>query len=115
MVMPRGWRISAPSPCPRASGTAPRMAAAVVIMMGRKRRRQASWMASRGGRLRVRAASMAKSIIMMAFFLTMPQSSSTPMRAMTLNSMPQARRASRAPMPADGRVERMVSGWMRLS
>ena len=72
-------------------------------------------MALSGGRLRVRAASRAKSIIMMAFFLTIPHKSSTPISAITLNSMPQAIRASKAPPPADGRVERMVSGWMRLS
>ena len=91
------------------------MAAAVVIIMGRKRSMQASKMALSGGRLRVREASRAKSIIMMAFFLTMPQSSNTPISAMTLNSMPQAIKASKAPPPAEGRVERMVSGWMRLS
>ena len=39
----------------------------------------------------------------------------TEMSAMTLNSMPQAIKASKAPPPAEGRVERMVSGWMRLS
>ena len=49
---------------------------------------------------------------MMAFFLTMPISSSTPIMAMMLNSMPAICSASSAPMPADGRVERIVIGWM---
>ena len=31
MAMPSGWRISAPSPVPSASGTAPKMAAMVVM------------------------------------------------------------------------------------
>ncbi|MNU08652.1 hypothetical protein D3C72_2547960 [compost metagenome] len=56
-----------------AKGMAPMMAAAVVIMMGRKRTRLASKIAS-GAALPFRPSSIAKSIIMMAFFLTMPMS-----------------------------------------
>ena len=41
MVMPSGRRSSDPVPEPRASGTPPSSAAMVVIMMGRKRSRQA--------------------------------------------------------------------------
>ena len=74
----------------------------VVIMMGRKRSRQASRMASCGDMPRVRSASMAKSTIMMAFFLTMPISSTMPTSATSDRSMPQIISASSAPMPADG-------------
>ncbi len=42
MAMPSGRRISEPTPVPIASGTAPSKAAMVVIMIGRKRSRQAS-------------------------------------------------------------------------
>jgi hypothetical protein len=49
---------------------------------------------------------------MMAFFLTMPISSSTPIMAMMLSSTPVSLSASSAPMPADGRVDRIVIGWM---
>src|SRR6185369_3155221 len=45
--MPSGRRSSAPSPLPSASGTAASSAAIVVIMIGRKRSRQASNIASR--------------------------------------------------------------------
>ena len=48
MVTPSGRRSSAPSPQPIASGTAPRMAAKVVIMIGRKRVSAAWRIASRG-------------------------------------------------------------------
>ena len=41
MVMPKGRRSSEPTPVPRARGNAPSRAAMVVIMMGRKRSRQA--------------------------------------------------------------------------
>ena len=58
---------------------------------------------------------MAKSIMMMAFFLTMPISRITPIRAIRLNSVWNISSASTAPTPADGRVERMVRGWIRLS
>ncbi len=58
---------------------------------------------------------MAKSIMMMAFFLTMPISRITPMKAMRSNSVLKMSSASTAPTPADGRVLRMVIGWMRLS
>ena len=49
---------------------------------------------------------------MIAFFFTMPISSTMPMMATMLRSVPASMRASKAPMPADGRVERMVIGWM---
>ncbi len=41
IVIPSGRRNSAPSPKPIASGTAPNIAAIVVMMIGRKRLRQA--------------------------------------------------------------------------
>ena len=94
---------------------APSSAAIVVIMIGRKRSRQASRIASRDDRPRVRSASMAKSTIMMAFFLTMPISNTMPTSATSDRSMPHAISASRAPMPADGSVDRMVIGWIQLS
>ncbi len=93
-----------------ASGTAPRTAAAVVIMIGRKRRRQASKMASSGDQP-ARSRASAKSMIRMAFFLTMPISRMTPIRAISENSVWKAIRASRAPIPADGRVDSTVIGW----
>ena len=37
------------------------------------------------------------------------------MRAMTVNSVPETRSASSAPTPAEGSVERIVIGWMKLS
>jgi len=59
-----------------------------------------------------RSASRAKSIIMIAFFFTMPISKMMPISAMTLSSSRQASSARIAPTPADGRVDRIVSGWM---
>ena len=88
------------------------MAAQVVIMIGRKRSEQACAIASRGSIPRLRSASSAKSTIMMAFFLTIPTSSRMPKKAMRLNSVPVAINASRAPTPAEGRVDRMVKGWL---
>ena len=44
-------RISAPAPTARASGTTPRMKASEVMMIGRRRRRQASTRGSRASRL----------------------------------------------------------------
>jgi hypothetical protein len=43
---PSGWRNSEPAPAPSAIGSAPKIAANVVIMIGRKRNRQASRIAS---------------------------------------------------------------------
>ena len=115
MVTPSGKRSSDPVPLSKASGTAPNSAASVVIMIGRNRSRQACTMASRGDMPCSRSASSAKSIIMMAFFFTMPISSTMPINAMTDRSRPHSIRASSAPTPADGSVDRMVSGWMKLS
>jgi hypothetical protein len=58
---------------------------------------------------------MAKSIIMIAFFLTMPISRITPMNAMIENSVWNSSSASSAPTPADGSVDRIVIGCTKLS
>ncbi len=110
MVMPSGRRSAASPPMPKISGKAPSKAARVVIMIGRKRIMQASRIASRGLRPWLRSASRAKSIIMIAFFLTMPISRMMPISAIRLSSLRQRISASSAPTPAEGRVERMVSG-----
>ncbi|MNP85632.1 hypothetical protein D3C76_1854530 [compost metagenome] len=68
-------------------------------------------MASCGDMLPLRCASSAKSTIMIAFFFTMPINSMIPISAIRLKGAPNNSSASSAPTPADGRVERMVSGW----
>src|SRR6267378_934717 len=81
-------------------------------------------MASKGDFPSLRSASRAKSIIMMASFLTMPMRRMMPIKAMTLNSVRQRSQARIAPTPADERVERkrddrklalMVEGESRSS
>ena len=62
-----------------------------------------------------RSATSAKSIIMIAFFLTMPISRMMPMMPITPRSLRDSISASSAPTPAEGSVERMVIGWMKLS
>ena len=52
---------------------------------------------------------------MIAFFLTMPISRMMPMIEMTSMSSPAISSATSAPTPADGSVEMMVIGWMKLS
>ena len=110
MAIPSGRRSSEPVPNPTTSGMAPSMAAIVVIRIGRKRSRQAWKMASDELLPSWRSASRAKSIIRIAFFLTMPMSRMIPMSAMMLRSVWQSISASTAPRPADGKVERMVIG-----
>ena len=72
-------------------------------------------MAVAGGSAFSRISSTATSIIMIAFFLTMPISISRPISAMIEKSMPITFSATSAPKAAAGRPERMVSGWMKLS
>ncbi len=84
----------------------------VVIMIGRKRSRQALRIDSSGERCSSRSAWIAKSTIMMPFFFTMPISRMMPMSAMMDRSKWNAISMSSAPTPADGSVERMVSGWI---
>ena len=88
MVIPSGRRISAPTPVAKASGSAPNIAASVVIRIGRKRSFAASIAASCTLKPRSRCACSAKSTSMMPFFLTMPISSKMPMKAITVNSAP---------------------------
>ena len=52
---------------------------------------------------------------MMAFFFTMPISSTMPISATKEKSMPTYIKANSAPMPAEGSVVRMVKGWTKLS
>ena len=87
----------------------------VVIRMGRRRSSEALRIAASGERPSRRSASIATSIIMIAFFLTMPISRMRPMSAMTENSPFVTMSASTAPAPADGSVDRMVRGCTRLS
>ena len=88
------------------------MAARVVIKMGLKRSLQAWKIASSAVLPSLRSACRAKSIIMMAFFCTIPMSRMMPMSAITLNSVRVISRARRAPTPAEGSEEMMVMGWM---
>ena len=62
-----------------------------------------------------RCFSSATSIIMMAFFFTMPTSMITPTKAYRFKSILKIISVSSAPKPAEGNPERMVSGWMKLS
>ena len=52
---------------------------------------------------------------MMAFFFTMPISRMMPIKPITFSSVLQSSSASSAPTPAEGSVERIVIGWMKLS
>ncbi|MNJ56096.1 hypothetical protein D3C77_516250 [compost metagenome] len=110
MVRPSGWRISEPSAWLSSNGKAPRMAAMVVIRIGRRRSRQARRIDCSGLNCSWRSSCKARSIIMMAFFFTTPINRNRPSREIRLNSLPTTYRVSKAPTPADGKVERMVSG-----
>ncbi len=107
---PSGRLDSAPAPVPKAIGSVPIRAAIVVIMMGRNRTLQASRIASRADFPSLRSASIAKSIIMIAFFFTRPTSMMMPTKAYTLSSMWKIHSVRSAPKPANGRPVRMVSG-----
>ena len=48
---------------------------------------------------------------MIAFFFTMPISRMIPISEMTVNSVFVSSSARSAPTPADGSVDRMVTGW----
>src|SRR5262249_45841968 len=60
MVMPRGRRSSEPGPMAMTRGSAPSIAAKVVMRIGRNRARHASWIASCGGTPRPPPAVQAK-------------------------------------------------------
>lgn len=88
----------------------PIRAAIVVIMIGRKRINEASKIASSGGLPDARSASTAKSTIMMPFFLTRPTSMITPTKAYIDKSVQNTNSVRRAPNPAKGSADKMVSG-----
>src|SRR6202140_5560927 len=68
-----------------------------------------------GVKCRCRSPTRAKSIIIIAFFFTIPTRRITPINAITEKSYPRAMRAKKAPTPAEGRAERISMGWMKLS
>ena len=57
-----------------------------------------------------RRRSIATSIIMMAFFFTMPTNMTTPIIVMTYRSILNIMSTSSAPTPAEGKPEIMVIG-----
>ena len=69
-------------------------------------------MAFSGGMPSLRSESNAKSIIMTPFLFTIPISRTMPISEITLKSAPVTLRASNAPTPAEGSVDKMVMGWM---
>jgi hypothetical protein len=97
MIRASGWRAASPGAHPSEIGNLPTSAAKVVIMIGRKRSRQASRIATCADRPRVRCASSAKSIIMMAFFFTIPISTIRPRKANTFSSVPKISSVRNAP------------------
>ena len=111
MEMPSGRRSSEPVPLPKASGSPPRGGHG-GHHDGPETEQAGAQMDSCGGSPSTRSASSAKSIIMMAFFFTMPINNTMPMRAMMLNSVPVNMSARNAPTPAEGKVDRIVTGWM---
>ena len=68
-----------------------------------------------GAVMPARCRTRAKSIIRMAFFFTMPTNKITPIKAMMENSVPVSISASKAPTPAEGKVDKIVSGCSKLS
>ena len=110
IAIPSGCRSSAPSPVPRASGTAPSIAAKVVMSIGLRRSDAALKIAAPALFCPARCLAIAKSVIMIAFFFTMPMSSMTAIRAMIENCVSKSISASSAPTPAEGSVDRMVTG-----
>ena len=115
MAIPSGWRISQPSPVASIRGRVPSSAAMLVIRMGRKRRRAAVTMASAGASDCWCSADRAKSIIRMVFFITTPTSRNRPNREIRFSSLSNTTSAISAPTPAEGKVERIANGWMKLS
>ncbi len=95
-------------------GMVPKMAAMVVIMIKRKRR--SAWLDKWHHRVLRRAQFLDRKIDHHdGVFLTMPISSTMPMMEITLTSIPNKGQVRMAPRPAEGRPDRMVMGWMKLS
>ena len=106
MAMPSGWRSSAPSPC--RWRVAWRRRGRQGGHQDRPEAQQAGVADGVAGVSACLRCARATSIIMMAFFLTMPMSRITPIIAIRLNSVRRASSASSAPTPAEGSVDRMV-------
>ena len=113
-VTARGARSSAPSPSPIAIGSSPRMVVAVVIRIGRMRRRPASTRASSRDIPSERSMFTA-SIRTMAFLTTIPASITAPIIPTTLTEWPVSTSARTAPMIPSGTVNMTTNGCRRDS
>ncbi len=112
MAMPSGRRSSAPAPPPSAIGSAPTIAANVVIMIGRKRSRQASSIASCGLLPLVRSACEREVDHHDRVLLDdADQQDDADHRDDAQLVVEQHQREQRADA-ADGSPERIVIGWM---
>ena len=112
--MPIAWRISAPAPVAKASGTTPITNAAEVIRIGRNRRRAAS-IAAAIGVLPANSSSRANSTIRIAFFAERPTSTMSPICVKMLLSPWVSHTPVIAAISAMGTMRMMESGSTRLS
>jgi hypothetical protein len=112
IATPSGCRSSAPSPVPSISGTAPNSAARVVIRIGRKRSRQAWWIASRGDMPCVPLGVQREVDHHDRVLLDDADQQDDADHRDDAQILLPATRASSAPRPAEGSVDRMVTGWM---
>ena len=102
-------------PVPSISGTPPSSAHIVVIRIGRKRRRHASWIASSGVSPRSRSADQREVDQHDAVLLHDADQQDDADDADHVERQPNSIRVSSAPSPAEGRVEMIVIGWIVLS
>jgi hypothetical protein len=93
----------------------PSTAAKVVIMIGRNRTRQASKIASSELRFCLRLAWRAKSVIIIAFFFTIPSNRMTPMIAVMSNCRRNGRRPINAQRNHKGPGIGLAVGSNRLN
>ena len=113
-MTPSGWRSSAPAPAPIAIGSEPSSAQVVVIMIGRKRSSAASTIASSAdGAL---GAPLEREVDHHdGVLLDDADQHDDADHGDDAEIHAEQLSVSSAPMPADGRPDRMVSGWMKFS
>ena len=114
MAMANGFCSAEPMSEAKSSGTMAIMVVSEVMMMGRKRRTPAVWIASISGVPALRSSLM-ESSFRMESFTTIPQVTMIPMADIRFSVCPNSHNEVRANAMSIGISTSTMSGWRKLS
>ena len=114
MAIESGFCSSLPISNVKSSGTIPKMVVSDVMMIGRSRRRPASWMASSNGTPALRSSLIASNFRMESLMM-IPHVTTMPMALIRFSVCPQSHNTNRAAATSMGISNKTINGCRKLS